>query len=1172
MLIKDMFKEDITREINGVVQVEQNEEKIIQDELKEYVVTNELKKHFTKFFQNYDNSLEKQTNAIGVWVTGFFGSGKSHFLKMLSYILQNDVVDGKPTVEYFREKFDDPATFMLVDKATSVPTETILFNIENKNAFAKDDRTIVKVFKRVFYEHCGYYGRDSKVAKLEKYLDSKGLLEQFKETFKEINSDSWEDARGSYAFYEDDVVEALVKVTSMSEDSARNWFNNEQEEDDSVDTLINEIKKYIDSKPKNFRLVFLADEVGQFVGSDTNLLLSLQTFVEGLGSSCRGQVWLVATGQEALTEMIKVRADEFSRIQARFNTQLTLTSSSVDEVIEKRLLSKNELAVPTLKQVYNNNEIVLKNLYAFSDGTTNDLRGYKNDDEYVKVYPFVPYQFIIMQNILAEIRKYGQVGSHQSSGERSMLSGFQESAKNIINDNELSIVPLYMFYDTIHSFLDVSVRRVIDRATNAANNSQGLTEFDVKVLKLLYLILYMDKDIKPTIDNITVLMIDKITVEKLTLKKEINESLERLLNQNYISRFNGEYKFLTDDEQDIQREINSTDVDTTEIVSKIGTLIFDDLYQSRRFSYKENVFDFDRYVDRQRVGNGTDGMRMTFITIAYGESNIDSMKIRLQSESRGANSATCVLDNEYEYYENVQKALKIQTYIKHKNISTLPEQRRKIIQNQQQEATNYLNLAKEELAKAILHGEYYIFGEVCSVSGNDVKAKINSALEQLVGVVYKNLYMINYQYKDITELSSILKGDYTGTTDRNEEALKEVDNYMQMELDRNLTQSMNDLIKRYKDIPFGWRELDIQGVICTLIAQQKLTVKHHGTILTKEDGRLITCLTKNSEMQNTIISKREAINENTMRDIQDIIRDYFGIVDIPADEDGLVNLARTKFSEKKVQLQVLKDKCQNRKYPNDQYIYDGANLLENIVDRSTDAKSFFDLIIQKKTELLDSKEDLEPVEEFFTNQVALFDNALDTVKNLKNEEDYFQDNQIIKDAINKIQDITKVEGHYNYSRIPELNVCISDITTEHAKLVGESKKKKFDLIEQCQNEVLEKANNNPACHRQVEQANKDFASLKETINRLSNLALIDAKTNQIIVCKDNALKNIEYALSPKETKPQTPAKKKKKYSINRNVVFEQRTISSEEEIDLYLAKMKQKLMNYLKDNDEVEID
>lgn len=1168
-----MFKEDITREINGVVQVEQNEEKIIQDELKEYVVTNELKKHFTKFFQNYDNSLEKQTNAIGVWVTGFFGSGKSHFLKMLSYILQNDVVDGKPTVEYFRDKFDDPATFMLIDKATSVPTETILFNIENKCGSVKNDRTIVRVFKRVFYEHCGYYGQDPKVAKLEKYLDSKGLLDKFKETFEEINSDPWEEARGSYAFYEDDVVEALVKVTSMSEDAARNWFNNEQEEDDSVDSLINEIKKYVDSKPKNFRLVFLADEVGQFVGSDTNLLLSLQTFVEGLGSGCRGQVWLVATGQEALTEMIKVRADEFSRIQARFNTQLTLTSSSVDEVIEKRLLSKNEQAVPTLKQVYNNNETVLKNLYAFTDGTTNDLRGYKNDDEYVKVYPFVPYQFIIVQNILAEIRKYGQVGSHQSSGERSMLSGFQESAKNIIDENELSIVPLYMFYDSIHSFLDVSVRRVIDRATNAANNSQGLTEFDVKVLKLLYLILYMDKDIKPTIDNITVLMIDKITVEKLTLKKQINESLERLLNQNYISRFNGEYKFLTDDEQDIQREINSTDVDTTEIVSKIGTLIFDDLYQSRRFSYKESVFDFDRYVDRQRVGNGTDGMRMTFITVAYGEPDDASMKLRLRTESRGTNSATCVLDNEYEYYENVQKALKIQTYIKHKNISTLPEQRRKIIQNQQQEATNYLNLAKEELTKAILHGEYYIFGEVCSVNGNDAKGKINSALEQLVGVVYNKLYMIDTTCDSIADLPKILKSEISHTVDCNSEALNEVDSYMQMMLDRNLTLSMNDIVRRYKAIPYGWRELDIQSVICTLIADQKLTVKHNGTILTKEDGRLITCLTKTNEMQNTIISKREAINENMIRDIQDILREYFDILDIPSDEDGLANIARTKFSEKKVLLTNLKEKCQSRKYPNDKFVYEGLNLLEDIVTRSDDVKSFFQAIINKKNELLDSKEDLEPVEAFFTNQVALFDNAVDTVKNLKNEEDYFKDNQVIKEAIDKIKDITNVDGHYNYSRIPELNVCISDINTEHVKLLEESRKKKFELIEQCQNEVFEKANNNSACLQQVNQANKDFASLKETINRLNNLALIDAKTNQIISCKDNAIRNIENALSPKPIpQPKTPSKRKKKYSINRNVVFEQKTVSTEEELDAYLAKMKQKIMNYLKDNDEVEID
>ena len=119
MIIRDMFADDINRPINGVIKVDQDAAEVIEQEVREYVITKELKKHFIRFFDFYSEAFAEPTADIGVWISGFFGSGKSHFLKMLSYILENRDVNGTPTVELFREKFaDDPATFMMIDKAT----------------------------------------------------------------------------------------------------------------------------------------------------------------------------------------------------------------------------------------------------------------------------------------------------------------------------------------------------------------------------------------------------------------------------------------------------------------------------------------------------------------------------------------------------------------------------------------------------------------------------------------------------------------------------------------------------------------------------------------------------------------------------------------------------------------------------------------------------------------------------------------------------------------------------------------------------------------------------------------------------------------------------------------------------------------------------------------------
>lgn len=171
---------------------------------------------------------------------------------------------------------------------------------------------------------------------------------------------------------------------------------------------------------------------------------------------------MVCTGQEAIDEIIKTRQDQFSRIQARFKTRLSLTSSSADEVIQKRILRKKADASDLLEKVYQENASVLRNLFTFTDAML-DIKGYGSSLEFVKNFPFVPYQFMIMQKVFSEIRKHGNSGKHLSGGERSMLSGFQEAAQKIEMRDEYTLAPFYLFYDTVHTFLDSSIRRVIER-------------------------------------------------------------------------------------------------------------------------------------------------------------------------------------------------------------------------------------------------------------------------------------------------------------------------------------------------------------------------------------------------------------------------------------------------------------------------------------------------------------------------------------------------------------------------------------------------------------------------------------------------------------------------------------------------------------------------------------
>ena len=156
MIIREMFADDINRKINGVIKVDQAADDVIEQELNEYVITKELKKHFITFFNYYGDAFDQPTSDMGVWISGFFGSGKSHFLKMLSYLLENKEVKGVRSVERFRKKFeDDPATFMMIDRATKGMTETILFNIDIEGSITKDKTAVLRVFAKMFYTHLG---------------------------------------------------------------------------------------------------------------------------------------------------------------------------------------------------------------------------------------------------------------------------------------------------------------------------------------------------------------------------------------------------------------------------------------------------------------------------------------------------------------------------------------------------------------------------------------------------------------------------------------------------------------------------------------------------------------------------------------------------------------------------------------------------------------------------------------------------------------------------------------------------------------------------------------------------------------------------------------------------------------------------------------------------------
>ena len=188
MTLKAIFKKPVARPIEGVIKAD--DESSLYNEIEEYVITNEVAKRFESFLEAYNNYTDEKS-ANGVWISGFFGSGKSHLLKMLALLLEDRNINGVSTLDLFLPKCGDNEILRGdLKRAVAIPSKSILFNIDQKADVITKTQidALLAVFVKVFDEMCGYYGKQGHIAQFERDLDSRGLYETFKSAYQTLAS------------------------------------------------------------------------------------------------------------------------------------------------------------------------------------------------------------------------------------------------------------------------------------------------------------------------------------------------------------------------------------------------------------------------------------------------------------------------------------------------------------------------------------------------------------------------------------------------------------------------------------------------------------------------------------------------------------------------------------------------------------------------------------------------------------------------------------------------------------------------------------------------------------------------------------------------------------------------------------------------------------------------
>ncbi|MEH7119834.1 BREX system P-loop protein BrxC [Neobacillus vireti] len=1186
MIIKDMFQKDIERDIRGVIKVAQTEEKYIYQELDEYVVTKELNKHLSKFYENYQKGIDGVTDKMGVWISGFFGSGKSHFLKILAYLLENKKVDGKKANEFFQNKIQDPVILANMNRAANVETEVILFNIDSKAALdskSKED-AILRVFMKVFYEHRGYYGDIPGVAEMEKYLDKKGVYEEFKTEFKVLSGENWVDRRNTFYFDADYVIGALTKVTDMSEESARNWFENGVNNFEiSIEKFAKDVKDYINQNGDKFHLVFLVDEIGQFIGDSRSLMLNLQTIAEDLGTHCQGRVWIMVTSQESIDSIVKVKGDDFSRIQGRFDTRLSLSSISVDEVIKKRILLKKDYVNDKLKLLYPEKSAILKNLISFKENTA-DLRGFDNEQEFSDVYPFIPYQFKLLQNVFEQVRKHGSSGKHLSEGERSMLSAFKEAALRYKNAEEGTLIPFYAFYDTIKEFLNPTISRVIE----GANENPALQddEFNIDLLKVLFMIKYI-KELPSNIDNIATLMVTKIDEDKLKLKEKIKVSLRKLIFQTLIQK-NGEYfTFLTDDEQDINREIKMINVDEDLTKREIANYIFQDLYDEKKFRYSNQYsFLYNQKMDEKNYGNQTSSIGINILSPL--SDNYVKSEQELMMMSSGNGELIIKLGGNESYVEEMEEVLKIEEYRRKKNITQLPESIQNILNNKQAEVRDRRKRVREFLEDAIKGGKFYINGDIIDIKGSTVKDKINAALHSLVDNVFTKLGYVKEFLDTERELISVLssKDEQISFSSEikhvsNELALKEIADFISLQDSIKKQVRVKIIIDRFHDKPYGWRDLDIQRLIAELLKDQKIRIRYNSEYLEPEENasKIVTVLTKVSEADKAIILKRVKVDEALIRTARKVCKEVFNKTDLSDDEDGLVRDIRALIEQQVLEINAFKDRYEGRKYPGMSLLNKGLEYF-SVFTKGLDNASFFAKLKELEKDLIYWEDDMVDVKSFFgTNKKEIFDNGFAAIRKYEENKAYLTGENSEK-FVNELRDI--VNDPVPYGKIKLIPEIINKIDEQISNVLSQKKENAQTKINVDFDYLTLLAKQYGVSPETKEKINQYYDALLHDIQRFTDIFKVDATISQSASFKEK----YEWTINQEITKwlgrkeeglneigenggGETIATiQKQKVKVSELLVV--RTLTSEEDVDKYINTLSNKLKQIIKTNKHIE--
>ncbi len=1160
-MIKNIFKKDISRNIAGVIMADNTTDEAVFQEVDEYVITNDLSKKLDEFFEVYSSTIGKPTENIGVWISGFFGSGKSHLLKILSYILSNQRIHSDLIGELFIQKIgqDDFELKNNIQKALKIPAHSILFNIDQKaeNSSKNNDDAILAVFMKVFNEMRGYYPKFGYIAKFESDLDKQGLFEDFKVKFKEKSGESWETGRETIHLEIDSVASALSEIKGISIENASETIDKYEENYSlSIEEFANEVKDYINKQEPNYRLIFCVDEVGQFIGDNIKLMLNLQTIVETLSTRCKGQAWVIVTSQSAVSDLVanqKSKEFDFSKIIARFKVKLNLTSQNANEVIQKRLLAKKDESYSDLVTLYVKVQNSLKSIIHFTDREKR-YKSYSNSDDFASIYPFIPYQMDLFQScIMGLSRNSAFQGKHQSIGERSMLDVVQNVTKKVSDESIGTIATFDRFFDGLSS----TIRGELQSQINQAINSLGENSLEVKILKILFMVKYV-KEFNANIDNIITLLVNSVDCDISDLKKKVSNSLFVLIENVFIQKIGDIYEYLTDVEKDIENEIKEISIEQREVIANLVKWIYDDILKTNkvRFDFNKQDYLLARKMDDILVKSKDEELSLNIITPLVSH---DYTSERLFGKSIGDRDVIVYLEPNFDFIKDLDLYVKTEKFIPQKRNGNLTDTENSLLFNKASDNNKRRDKLQEDLKEMFINSSIYFNGKILDIKSSDPKILIDKAFNEAIPVIYPNITMLNKIYNETDIKTILMQSDdlLTGSEDALNEAENEIFNYLKRHKASHQNITISKILEQYSIKPFGWYQSAILCLLASMYMKKRVDLKKNTHLLNKSE--ILSILSNNREYSNTIVAIVEKVDDKDIKVAKDILKEFFpngNFTSTSARE--IIDLANKEYEETLSRL----NSFLSLSYPFKDSFKTAISKIK--VFEKLDYDNFFSDIKKYEDDLLDLKDELlDPLFEFMKgDKRKIYDEIAFFISSNKDNLYHIKDEKI-NDLYALINDLQPFKGN----KIQTAKASLKAIEEQLNPMIEDVKKQALikidELISQIQLlELFSKIQGDKS------SVIKPILNIKSNIESSNNIDFINQRVSTESLKKEfEDAKERILELLPKNEQEQIPKKPKTRFEqIKPKSKYSLETIDDVEE---FINELKSKMIDEVKSGREI---